>query len=372
MGMAAVQAMDGNTSLRDIYRELVSRFGLFQPRQLGGLVEQLYKAGMIVLGQRLFREEAKSTWWRRLNHLLTLDLPIRNSSERMAWLGRSLGWLYGRSMLPFWVSFVVVSLIIFNFNLDEYHHVFENPIKVLGWLSFWGLLAFYLCLGLIVVIHELSHALTCQRNGGTVGCFGFMVYYGCIMAYCDTSASWGFADKWRRMAVSFAGPMSNLVMACVLAWMELALVRIGATGAGHFCGALAMISMFLAVFNLLPVLKLDGYYILADFTGLPRLKSDSQTYLMNVLRRRPMHWEKPLSKVQRMTLVGYGVISPLFGLGLLGLLAWKLSYNPFYQVHRYWFWFGVVLLVATIAQKIFQAGHNCYVKRRLHEILIKC
>ncbi len=47
MSIAAVQSMDSKTALRDVYRGLVDRFGLFDPTQLGRLVDQLLQAKMI-------------------------------------------------------------------------------------------------------------------------------------------------------------------------------------------------------------------------------------------------------------------------------------------------------------------------------------
>ncbi len=369
----AIQAMDGETPMRDIYQAMVNKFGLFKPRQLGAFIEQLYRNGMVVLGVPLFEKEGTQTsFWRRIAGKITFDYPIQNGQKLVHRLSSIFGWLYGRRTFVFWIAFVVMSLFVFNFDLDEHEHVFENPMQILDSLTIWGVIGFYVSMTIITAIHELSHALACVRNGGRVDTFGFMLYYGAIAAYCDSTDAWRFPDKWRRIAVSFAGPMSNVIIACIFAWGDIAFDRLGLLGVADVCGALAMLSMLMAIMNLIPLLELDGYYILSDYAGLPRLKQDARAYLWQVLRgKKKVSQESGYTRIQRIILIGYGVLSPLFALTILTLIVLNLMFAPFYKHHRLLVWYGMFLLLATVLQKITTAGKIWYSRRRLKEEIIK-
>lgn len=371
MGIAALAAIDGKTPLRDVYRLLVARFGLFRPEQLGGLMEQLQRADIVSFGQRLFPEKTAPAWRRRIARLMSLDFPLPNAAAFMARLDGLVGWLFGRNMLWVWTALVVFSLVVFNFDLDDHTHVFESPDQILDQLDILSLILFYLCLGVLTVVHELSHAGACMRNGGRISSFGLMLYFGSIAAYCDTSAAWGFPGKWRRVSVSFAGPMSNIILGCALAWGDVALYRLNLPDAGDFLGALAMVSMLMAMFNLLPLLKLDGYYILSDLSGLPRLEGQAKAIMFRFLRWRRPFSSTPLLARQHAALWGYGILSPLFGMALLGLLAYKVSFDPAFQANRFWFLYGLFMLLATVNQKLVQVGQAWYAHRKPCDIVIK-
>ena len=132
-------------------------------------------------------------------------------------------------------------------------------------------------LALVKSLHELGHAVTCKRFGGEVNRMGVMLLVFTPALYCDVSDAWMFRDRWRRIAVSAAGVVVELVLAAIatLVWSM--------TEAG-WINALALNVMFVCSVGTLlingnPLLRYDGYYVLADWLGTPNLQQQAAATL---------------------------------------------------------------------------------------------
>ena len=142
-------------------------------------------------------------------------------------------------------------------------------ILALGWL-------------IHVPIHELQHGLTAKHYGREVRRAGLGWYWFAPMCWIDTSDMW-LEGRGRRIATSFAGPYSNLVMAGGLSLVVLALPD-GVLRSGLFAVALMLYLGFLTAFNVL--LEYDGYYMLLDLLGTSHLRRKALVFLARDLLPR--------------------------------------------------------------------------------------
>lgn len=133
------------------------------------------------------------------------------------------------------------------------------------------------------IAHELAHGYACKAYGGRVTEIGIMFMIVLPIPYCDATSSWSFPNKWHRIMVSAAGMMVELAIACVaaLVWANTE------PGTVHALAYNVMFAASLAtvIFNLNPLLRYDGYYILADMLEIPNLAQRSHEVLKWISRR---------------------------------------------------------------------------------------
>lgn len=154
------------------------------------------------------------------------------------------------------------------------------------------------------LLHECGHAVALRRlaaaEGLPPGALPWGVSFMFLMPapYVDASAAWFLQDPRRRAAVGLAGVATDLMVAALaaLAWAALGpgALRDAAFDAVVICGAASLL------FNLNPLVKLDGYYVLSDLAGLPNLMARAQAGLARLvfgpfgLADRPAGGDLPL------------------------------------------------------------------------------
>ena len=131
----------------------------------------------------------------------------------------------------------------------------------------------------IKFIHEMGHAFSTRRFGGEVHEVGIMLLVFSPVPYVDVTSAWAQRSRARRMWVGAAGMYVELFIAAIMTvvWAQ--------TGAG-LVNSLAYNVMFVAsvstlIFNLNPLLRFDGYYILSDLMDAPNLHMRSRAQLTN-------------------------------------------------------------------------------------------
>ena len=136
-------------------------------------------------------------------------------------------------------------------------------------------------LGFTKVLHEFGHGLACKRFGGECHEMGVMLLVLTPCLYCNVSDAWMVPSKWRRAAIGAAGMYFELVLAAVctfLWWLsEPGLLN-------HLClNVMFVSSVSTLLFNANPLMRFDGYYILADLLEIPSLRQKSAAVIQRKL-----------------------------------------------------------------------------------------
>ncbi len=146
-----------------------------------------------------------------------------------------------------------------------------------------NLIFFTLSLFLMKVVHEFAHGFACKAYGGRVTEIGIFMMMVLPLPYCDATTSWAFSSKWQRIMVATAGMMIEVALASIaaLVWVYTS------PGTLH---SIAYNFMFIAsvmtiIFNLNPLLRYDGYYMLADYLEIPNMTSRSHELFKYLTRR---------------------------------------------------------------------------------------
>jgi putative peptide zinc metalloprotease protein len=148
-----------------------------------------------------------------------------------------------------------------------------TPFVVADRLSL-GAAVFLLGRALVVTLHELAHGLCATSFDRAPERAGVKLMLIFPYAFVDTSDAW-FEPRRRRIAVSAAGPVSDLVVggSCAL----LGLATGGSLRDVFFQVALA--AYVGALFNLNPLIDRDGYQILVDLLREPGLRKRARAWL---------------------------------------------------------------------------------------------
>ncbi|MEM9158678.1 MAG: biotin/lipoyl-binding protein, partial [Verrucomicrobiota bacterium] len=135
-----------------------------------------------------------------------------------------------------------------------------------------------------------GHMAICKKYGGTVTRAGILLMVFTPMPYADTTSAWGFRERYKRLAVGFGGMYVEMFLAALAA-------VVWAKSGGGIVSDLAYNAMLVGsistlVFNLNPLLRFDGYFILTDLSGIANLYQRS-------LKQLGYLWEKYLFGLKR-------------------------------------------------------------------------
>jgi putative peptide zinc metalloprotease protein len=141
---------------------------------------------------------------------------------------------------------------------------------------------------LVVALHELAHGLVVSSFGRKVTRAGVKLMLVFPFAFVDTSDGW-FEPRRRRLAISAAGPVSDLLVGAAFA---LGAVFVQGT-VRDVLFQLAFAAYVGAFSNLNPLLDRDGYHMLVDWLGEPGLRRRARAHLAAVLSGRGKAADEP-------------------------------------------------------------------------------
>jgi putative peptide zinc metalloprotease protein len=131
------------------------------------------------------------------------------------------------------------------------------------------------------VFHECGHVSACRYGGAKPGVMGFGLYLVWPALYSTVTDSYRLS-RAGRLRTDLGGVHFNAVF---VAGMSLAYL---ATGAPWLLVAIVVLHIE-TVTQFLPMIRLDGYYILSDLVGVPDLFSRMGPVLMSMIPGRPTH-----------------------------------------------------------------------------------
>jgi putative peptide zinc metalloprotease protein len=274
--------MDGRRTVEEIWELSSSRLGDDAPTQpaVVQLLSQLHASDVLQcdippdtaeLLQR-YEKQQQRKWQRRLMNFFAWQFPLIDPErflQQFVPLVRPFFSWWGAIL---WCLIVLPALFVgaahwTDLTANLIDRVTAPNNLVLLWLLFPA----------IKVLHEFGHAFAVKTFGGDVHEMGIMLLVLSPVPYVDASASTAFANKWHRAIVGAAGMIVELVIAAIALYVwvsvEPGIVRTLAYNAILIAGISTV------VFNANPLLRFDGYYILADMLEIPNLRQRANRYL---------------------------------------------------------------------------------------------
>jgi putative peptide zinc metalloprotease protein len=316
--------LDGETAPDEIRSRVEQKFGAaVSAEELDAYLAQLRRLGLVEGAAH-----PPPSTGRVRGDLLYLRFKAFDPDGFLARLLPLFHWCFTRGFVAASMALTVFAIAVAAANWPEIRHEFARFANVQALVYAW------LVLTLTVCAHEIAHGLACKRFGGHVREMGFMLIYLQPALYCNVSDAWMFPEKAKRLWVTAAGAWFDMLLwaLAVMVW------RITESDAAlHFAALVVLATTGVRMlFNVNPLIKLDGYYLLADALEIPNLRSRAFRYLRGN--------GGAASARERRIFLAYGILAGTYTTLLLGSLAWWAASYLVGQYHGLGFALFVVLM----------------------------
>ncbi|MCA8996015.1 MAG: HlyD family efflux transporter periplasmic adaptor subunit [Planctomycetaceae bacterium] len=350
--------LNGDVTLAEIQRRYHRQYA---PRKLAAatvlaFVQRLWSQGLVTVDQfgaseSLFRRQ-QLVAGQRLSQGLASLLAIRfrgiDPDGILSALLPVLGWFFSIPML-----LITIGLMAFSGGLvlAEWDRLLSDLPTFRSMLSFNQAGVFVAVFVAVKILHELGHGLVCKKLGGECRELGVMLLALTPCLYCNVSDAWLLRNRWHRAAIGAAGIDVELVLAsvCTLLWHS--------SRPGLFHSVCLDVMLICSVNTLLlngnPLLRYDGYYVLADLIDVPNLRPRSQQLLRNAIYRvwfgQRFDAGENQSAATQFGFLAFGLASAIYTWIVVFAILWM-----FYQVAKGYglevivVGFGVILLLNRV------------------------
>lgn len=268
--------LDGHRTVDEAWEACAAQMGDEAPTQKEciDLLAQLDSSGLLVgsapmwsdmLEHRQIRERGARRR-KRFGNGLFACVPLINPDRWLEHTRHLYAWLFTWKGAVLWGSLTVMAAWSLISNFDR----FAKEMSLQSLLDPTNLALLAAVFLVLRAVHELGHAMACKAMGGRCTEIGVMLIALILpLPYCDATSSWRFAETWRRVLVAAGGVFFESFFAATAAilWAR--------SEPGIFsamCYNVMVVSgISTLVFNLNPLLRYDGYYILSDLLGIPNL-----------------------------------------------------------------------------------------------------
>lgn len=182
-----------------------------------------------------------------------------------------------------------------------------------GWFgSATSLAALYIGIAGLKFVHEAGHALAVRRFGGSVHEVGITLVAGLPLFHVEASDSYLFPKKSQRLAVASSGILIEILASAGLIAIWLVLAE------GFTRQLLAHLIILASVstifFNGNPLMRYDGYYILADALNMPDLRQRARAHVTALISSFLTGAESKIKISRRDTWIlgSYGLASSIY------------------------------------------------------------
>uniref|UniRef100_A0A7C4LLB9 HlyD family efflux transporter periplasmic adaptor subunit n=1 Tax=Schlesneria paludicola TaxID=360056 RepID=A0A7C4LLB9_9PLAN len=298
--------------------------------ELQRFVGQLAAHGLVVADQlgsggwtdQRRREQARWRRWTSINPLAIrfrgVD-PDRLLSALVPWCGV----LFSKTGVLLGTMLIVSAMLLWLTHADEFAR--RWPEELAQW-SVRDLGSLAAVLAVVKIAHELGHGVACKRFGGEVHEIGVLLLVFTPCLYCNVSDAWLLPSKWQRMGVSAAGMWVEALLAALCGWLWWG------SAPGWFHTACLQVVVVCAastlVFNINPLLRYDGYFILADWLEVPNLQQQAWSEWRRQWSRWMLGISTPppadLSPRWRFWLPWYALASFGYRMLVIGVILWML------------------------------------------------
>ncbi len=329
---AVFVAIDRRRALHEAFDELVANNTLRQEdeERFYQFVFQLHQLNFLSLpfsdDKLLYRRhvrQKKQRLKRKITGFLFLQIPLLNPNTFLTRMLPYAKHVFSRWFFAVWVGLMAVA----GFVAFKSAHELIQPIQ--GVLLPQNLAMMWLTLVVLKLFHEFGHAFATKHFGGYVPEMGAYLIVFTPCAYVDATACWGFTKKRDRLIVGLAGMYVESIFAAmgVLVW------SVTDPGRVHDLAynVIVLASVITVIFNINPLMRFDGYYVLSDLLEIPNLRQRAANFASGAAKRIFLSLRNttpPCGLRLHALLLGFGIASSIYRLSIIigigALVAFKV------------------------------------------------
>lgn len=257
-------------------------------QRLQSFLANLHESGLLLAGSpdhgRLLLErgsrQRRRERWQNWSNVLAFRFRGLDPDRFLTWIYPKLRWCFSMLFLGVCAFSMIAALAIIFVHAADFRRQFTELQTLFQSRNLFWLIAAFAC---VKVIHEFGHALACKHFGGECHEMGFMLLLFTPTLYCNVTDSWIMRSRWQRIIVSAAGILVEIELAAiaVILWWysQPGLIHTIALNTVIVC------SIGTLLFNGNPLLRYDGYFVLADLLEMPNLWQESRAELKRLLAK---------------------------------------------------------------------------------------
>ncbi|HIW61479.1 MAG TPA: M50 family metallopeptidase [Candidatus Stackebrandtia excrementipullorum] len=302
-----VSRMDGERTVQEIEDEFVAHFRKrLTPALWRSLFTLLGQRGLLVgTDEPVLMERLRDTRESQLDRSRTwlhARLPLARPERLLGGLARLIGPLDRPVVWAFlWLS----AFAAMAYSVAWWGDVTSQALTL--WNDPIAVIVFIVLTWLSMALHELGHGVMAKLYGARGIEIGVMWRAPLIAAYCKVDDTLLFHERMRRVRVAFAGVTVSVVFCVPFVGIHL---LSGGTGMwATVSAAMLTFGMMFGLVNLLPVFRLDGYYVLSHLLNVSALDESARRELVRLMRPTTI---KGSAGAKRSVYLAYGIGAYLF------------------------------------------------------------
>lgn len=272
-----LKQLDGTKSLDAIKEAFEARFPpqKITLEEIQSFVGQLHQCSLIVVGvpdqgHELLKRRKKRRRKEVLaqcSNILAIRFKGVDPNRFFDRLLPYVRWCFHPATLCLCLVMMAAALLLVGIEFDHFRS------KLPEFQQFFGpgnLILLSVTLAATKVLHEFGHGLSCKYWGGECHELGVMILVLTPCLYCNVSDSWMIPSKWKRAGVVVAGVFVECTLAsiCTFVWWFT-----NENLLHYLClNVMFISSLSTIVFNMNPLLRYDGYYLLSDLLEIPNMR----------------------------------------------------------------------------------------------------
>lgn len=260
------------------------------------LYERFKQMGLLVYENHVIHKK---------KNLTDIEILSFNTDKKFKFILEKLQYLIS----PIGGICVILSILITSylvmFNILDIIEPLKN-FKVEG----DKLLILYVLIIINASIHEMCHAAACYKYVGQVGKMGIKLFYLFPAFFCDVSPIYMVKDKNKSLVVAGAGLCANSIIGMFALLIYIVFYKFGIEM--PVLVYFFIINISIIIYNLNPLAKFDGYWIIRSFIETDNLYDKSIGMFFKLIFNFKAYKKIVLESNKNIFMTAYGASCFLF------------------------------------------------------------